>query len=151
MKYFTAIWYIVWPFGNVVIIWYIFRRFGILCQYKSGSPAVWWRFSRKTYHPVTQRREKSFGLPWMWSPSKRCLKCLDIFYQDLKRFLHMYICAYVCMYFAGARSVRLSFKSLRKIWDRCYDLINLFTPPPKMYQKFGDFNSNYCALARKTP
>jgi hypothetical protein len=26
------------PFGNVVVIWYIFPRFGILCQDKSGNP-----------------------------------------------------------------------------------------------------------------
>jgi hypothetical protein len=30
---------ILWPFGNVVIIWYIFPRFCILCQEKSGNPA----------------------------------------------------------------------------------------------------------------
>jgi hypothetical protein len=28
----TVIWYILWPFGNVAVIWYIFPRFGILCQ-----------------------------------------------------------------------------------------------------------------------
>jgi hypothetical protein len=38
LKYFTGIWYILWPFGNVVAIWYIFPRFGILCQEKSGNP-----------------------------------------------------------------------------------------------------------------
>jgi hypothetical protein len=38
LEYFTAIWYIVWSFGNVVVIWYIFPRFGILCQEKSGNP-----------------------------------------------------------------------------------------------------------------
>jgi hypothetical protein len=31
-EYFTVIWYILWLFGNVVVIWYIFPRFGILCQ-----------------------------------------------------------------------------------------------------------------------
>jgi hypothetical protein len=35
LKYFTVIWYILWPFGNV---WYIFLRFGTLCQEKSGNP-----------------------------------------------------------------------------------------------------------------
>jgi hypothetical protein len=25
-----AIWYISWPFGNLVVVWYIFPRFGIL-------------------------------------------------------------------------------------------------------------------------
>jgi hypothetical protein len=37
-EYFTAICYILWPFGNVVVIWYIFPRFGILCQETSGNP-----------------------------------------------------------------------------------------------------------------
>jgi hypothetical protein len=27
------------PFGNVVVIWYNFPSFGILCQEKSGNPA----------------------------------------------------------------------------------------------------------------
>jgi hypothetical protein len=34
----TAICYILWSFGNFVVIWYIFPRFGTLCQEKSGSP-----------------------------------------------------------------------------------------------------------------
>jgi hypothetical protein len=24
LKYFTAIWYILWPFGSLLVIWYIF-------------------------------------------------------------------------------------------------------------------------------
>jgi hypothetical protein len=39
LEYFTVIWYILWPFVNVAVIWYIFPRFGILCQEKSGNPA----------------------------------------------------------------------------------------------------------------
>jgi hypothetical protein len=27
-----------YPFGNLVVIWYIFPRFGILCKEKSGNP-----------------------------------------------------------------------------------------------------------------
>jgi hypothetical protein len=38
LEYFTVIWFILWPFGNVVVIWYIFVRFGILCQEQSGNP-----------------------------------------------------------------------------------------------------------------
>jgi hypothetical protein len=38
LESFTVIWYILWLFGNVVVIWYIFPRFGILCQEKSGNP-----------------------------------------------------------------------------------------------------------------
>jgi hypothetical protein len=32
LVYFTAIWHILGPFGNVVVIWYMFPRLGILCQ-----------------------------------------------------------------------------------------------------------------------
>jgi hypothetical protein len=38
LVYFTAIWYISRPFSNFVAIRYIFPRFGILCQEKSGNP-----------------------------------------------------------------------------------------------------------------
>jgi hypothetical protein len=31
-------WNILRPFGNVVVIWYMFPHFGILCQEKSGNP-----------------------------------------------------------------------------------------------------------------
>jgi hypothetical protein len=37
LEYFTAIWYMLRQIGNIVIIWYIFPRFGILCQGKSGN------------------------------------------------------------------------------------------------------------------
>jgi hypothetical protein len=30
---------ILWPIGNLVVIWYIFPRFGKLYQQKSGNPA----------------------------------------------------------------------------------------------------------------
>jgi hypothetical protein len=40
LEKFTAIWYILRPFSNVVVIWYLFPRFGILCQEKSGNPAA---------------------------------------------------------------------------------------------------------------
>jgi hypothetical protein len=39
LEYITAILYVVWLFSNFVVIWYIFPRFGILCQEKSGIPA----------------------------------------------------------------------------------------------------------------
>jgi hypothetical protein len=39
LKYVMAICYIFWSFGNFVVIWYIFTRFGTLCQEKSGNPA----------------------------------------------------------------------------------------------------------------
>jgi hypothetical protein len=40
LEYFTVIWYILHPFVNVVIIWYIFPCFGTLCQEKSGVPML---------------------------------------------------------------------------------------------------------------
>jgi hypothetical protein len=39
LEHFTVIWYIWWPFGNIVVIWFIFPHFGILCEEKSGNPA----------------------------------------------------------------------------------------------------------------
>jgi hypothetical protein len=38
LEYFTDIWYIFWPFGNLVATWDSFPRFGLLCQEKSGNP-----------------------------------------------------------------------------------------------------------------
>jgi hypothetical protein len=40
LKYFMVIWYISWPLGNVVVIWYVFLRFGTLCEEKSGNPGA---------------------------------------------------------------------------------------------------------------
>jgi hypothetical protein len=39
LVYFTAIWYILWPFSLLfVVIWYIFPRLVMLYQEKSGNP-----------------------------------------------------------------------------------------------------------------
>jgi hypothetical protein len=35
-----AIGYITWPFGNLVVFWYIFPRFGTLNHEKSGNPGL---------------------------------------------------------------------------------------------------------------
>jgi hypothetical protein len=40
LEYITAIWYMLWPLGNLVTTWYIFPGFGILCQEESGNPAL---------------------------------------------------------------------------------------------------------------
>jgi hypothetical protein len=37
---FTAIWYILWPFGTVYGHWYILPRFGISYRGKSGNPGL---------------------------------------------------------------------------------------------------------------
>jgi hypothetical protein len=40
IRYFMYMYvHILWPFSNVVVIWYIFPRLGLLCQEKSGNPA----------------------------------------------------------------------------------------------------------------
>jgi hypothetical protein len=56
LEYFTVVWYILWPFGNVVVIWYIFPRLGILCQEKSGNPG---RMFKKTCSQPHRDRETS--------------------------------------------------------------------------------------------
>jgi hypothetical protein len=38
LEYITALRNILWLFGNLVAIWYIFPRFGKLCQEQSGNP-----------------------------------------------------------------------------------------------------------------
>jgi hypothetical protein len=38
LEYITVILYFLLSFGNFVVIRYIFSRFGILCQEKSGHP-----------------------------------------------------------------------------------------------------------------
>jgi hypothetical protein len=38
LAYFYGHLVILWLFGNVVVIWYIFQRFGTLCQEKSCNP-----------------------------------------------------------------------------------------------------------------
>jgi hypothetical protein len=42
LEYSMAILHIFWPFGKIVAIWYIFPRFGTLCQEKSGNPGLDW-------------------------------------------------------------------------------------------------------------
>jgi hypothetical protein len=38
LEYITAFWYILWPFGNLVAIWYNSFHFGISNEEKSGNP-----------------------------------------------------------------------------------------------------------------
>jgi hypothetical protein len=38
LEYIMASWYILWSFGNFVVICYIFPCFVTLCQEKSGNP-----------------------------------------------------------------------------------------------------------------
>jgi hypothetical protein len=52
----TAIWYILCPFDGHVTIWYIFPRFGILRQEKSGNPV------RESLSPSLCNRFANFSL-----------------------------------------------------------------------------------------
>jgi hypothetical protein len=38
LEYISAIWYILWPFGNLLADWYIFPDFGILNKERSCNP-----------------------------------------------------------------------------------------------------------------
>jgi hypothetical protein len=42
LKYITAIWYIFWPFGNLLAVWHLF-------------PPFWYTVSRKIWQPCTGR------------------------------------------------------------------------------------------------
>jgi hypothetical protein len=37
LEYISAIWYILWQFGNLVAVWYISPRYGILNKEQSGN------------------------------------------------------------------------------------------------------------------
>jgi hypothetical protein len=70
--------YNLWPFGNVVVIWHIFPRFGILCLVeKSGNPGFlcsgafyfWKRINLFGTHKVSEKHlsanaKKLFLLPF---------------------------------------------------------------------------------------
>jgi hypothetical protein len=64
LEYFT----VIWPFGNVVVIWYIFPHFGILCQEKSGNPDA--KHSLKK-DAVGVKIFARFGQPCMYSFTKK--------------------------------------------------------------------------------
>jgi hypothetical protein len=51
-EYNMASWNILWPFGNLVAIWYIFPRFGIVCQEKSGNHFTETRATSWTNAPI---------------------------------------------------------------------------------------------------
>jgi hypothetical protein len=65
LELFTVILYILWPFDNVVEIWYIFPCFGLLSQDKSGNPD--WKGKRILVYNIEQRvRNPRFRIDiWM--------------------------------------------------------------------------------------
>jgi hypothetical protein len=67
--------YILWTLGNLVAIWYIFPRFGMLCQEKSGNPGAHF-FAEKRSEPITNTRtcvvqKRSFYQPISYIVQKR--------------------------------------------------------------------------------
>jgi hypothetical protein len=60
LEYTTAIWYIIWPFGNLVASWHVFSRLGILFHEKSGSPKLLSLFLPAT--PIHRKHSKKTWL-----------------------------------------------------------------------------------------
>jgi hypothetical protein len=46
----------LWAFGNLVAIWHIFSRFGILCRERSGNPG-WQTVDANAMHDDTLRQK----------------------------------------------------------------------------------------------
>jgi hypothetical protein len=61
-----TIWYILWLFGNLVVIWYIFTRFGTLYQVNLATlfwPLVLWlltRFRKEDFSSI-KKSPRSFN------------------------------------------------------------------------------------------
>jgi hypothetical protein len=64
--YSMAIWYNLWTLGNLVAIWYISPRFGIVCQEKSGNPGE--RVSH--FMEMTPVRQKTAVCKSQWALNK---------------------------------------------------------------------------------
>jgi hypothetical protein len=58
LENFVAIWYILWPIGNFVLIFgvYFSVLFGILCQEKSGNPEL-----DHVLKPIKLKQKNSFN------------------------------------------------------------------------------------------
>jgi hypothetical protein len=61
LEYITAIWYILCPFGNLVVVWYILPHFGIFCQEKSGIIARQWLSKHVFCRTERIRNERRFS------------------------------------------------------------------------------------------
>jgi hypothetical protein len=75
MECIMSIWYISWSFGNFMVIWYAFQRFGKLCQEKSGNhvPHTSFCFRSKLYTPGETDPFQEVILP-----TKKCTRILQI-------------------------------------------------------------------------
>jgi hypothetical protein len=72
LEFITTIWYILGPFGNLVVRWDILPHFGILYQEKSGNPG-----SKKG---KTKRLQIQVGPAKCWLNRKPIFKafCFDL-------------------------------------------------------------------------
>jgi hypothetical protein len=84
LVYFTAIRNILRPFGIFVVIWYIFPRFGILDQEKSGNPA--WQ----KQHGVSNCKYKDRVI--FSNQASIVMKCKGVYLLALTQFV--YLCRY---------------------------------------------------------
>jgi hypothetical protein len=60
LEYFTVIWYILWPFGNVVVIWYIFPRLVYFVKKNLATLVKVLRIKSWKYH--TEKKQKCWTL-----------------------------------------------------------------------------------------
>jgi hypothetical protein len=74
--------------GNVAVIWYIFIRFGALCQVKSGNPAFccsWWRRLCSTLcFKIRARSRQTFGRPTSASTCGLSWRGISTTYPEIK-------------------------------------------------------------------
>jgi hypothetical protein len=61
----------VWPFGNLVAIWYTFPRFGIFYQQKSGNPDVFNQILPHPYFRSDMSTEKGPAIIESWFESRQ--------------------------------------------------------------------------------
>jgi hypothetical protein len=106
LEYFTVIWYILYPFVNVVVIWYILPRFGILCQEKSGNPAG--NIQRPTLGKVATRKIVIFWL-------KLELTTPELQMSSPDRLLNFCAVTFFRIFFIDIR------KCIKRGIERCFD------------------------------
>jgi hypothetical protein len=78
LVYFSLIWYILWPFGNVVVIWYILPRFGKQRQEKSGNPdpQVLWNWGNRNRYVHMSRSDNLKSHPFAHTHTSTYLQTL---------------------------------------------------------------------------
>jgi hypothetical protein len=86
LEYITAIWYTLWPFGTLLVIWFIFPRFGILYQEKSGNPArtCFWRpeIGQDWLLTTWNKIQMDHSEAWTFKPESRARKDKKVLSQS---------------------------------------------------------------------